>query len=170
VKGKSEVAPIISLSDLSQWPDQALVGLRIQVDREILSRGLTLNVGELGERLVLAFFNRTRGLPKLIDAPKGAKNVDALSRDGDRYSIKTILKAKKTGTVYPDSKEPQKQLFEYLVFAQLTTDYQLGAIYRFSWRAFLKARAWDSRMNAWYIPFAKNKLALAELLFRATTP
>jgi len=30
-------------------------------------------------------------------------NVDALSRRGDRYSIKGVLDSKKTGTVYPDA-------------------------------------------------------------------
>jgi len=64
---------------------------------------------------VVAHFNDTPGLPNLQIAPPGTKNVDSLSRDGDRYSIKTVLNAKKTGTVYPDRDQPEKQLFEFLL-------------------------------------------------------
>jgi len=147
---------------LNDFSNEALLALRLQIDAEMSTRGLTLNVGQLGEILALHYFNSTPGLPKLIVAAKGAKNVDALSRDGDRYSIKTALKAKKTGTIYPDGKNRNKQLFEYLLIVQLTPDYQLEAVYRYSWEAFLKARAWDIRMNAWYIPISKKKLLLAE--------
>jgi hypothetical protein len=75
--------PIVVLTDLS---NDALLSLRLQIDAEMTTRGLTLNVGQLGELLALNYFNTTPGLPKLINAPRGAKNVDALSRDGDRYS------------------------------------------------------------------------------------
>jgi len=66
-------------------------------------RKLAFSVGEFGERLAIQYFQQTPGLPKLQPAPKGTKNVDALSRNGDRYSIKAICTAKKTGTVYPDT-------------------------------------------------------------------
>jgi hypothetical protein len=154
--------PLIVLADVS---NDSLLELRLQIDKEMTARGLTLNVGQLGEILALHHFNNTPGLPKLIEAPKGAKNVDALSRDGDRYSIKTAQRAKKTGTVYPDVETRNKQLFEYLLIVQLTSDYQLKGIYRYSWDAFVKARAWDKRMNAWYVPISKKKLALAERVF-----
>jgi hypothetical protein len=147
-----------------------LLSLRLQVDGEMATRGLTLNVGQLGEILALRHFNRTSGLPNLIDAPKGAKNVDALSRDGDRYSIKTALKAKKTGTIYPDSKDKNKQLFEYLLVVLLTPEYQLNAIYRFSWEQFVKVRAWDIRMNAWYIPVSAKKLSQSEKIYARANP
>jgi len=151
--------PIVVLTGLS---NDALLSLRLQIDAEMITRGLTLNVGQLGEILALNHFNTTPGLPKLIDAPRGAKNVDALSRDGDRYSIKTALKAKKTGTVYPDNKSPDKQLLEYMLIVLLTPDYRLQKIFRLSWDAFMRARAWDKRMNAWYVPISATKLALAE--------
>ncbi len=97
-----------------------------------------------------------------MEAPTGAKNVDALSRDGDRYSIKTQVKAKKSGTIYPDRNDTEKQLFEYLLIVRLSRTYQLEALHRFSWDQFCEARAWDKRMNAWYIPVSKKRLALAE--------
>jgi len=101
-------------------------------------------------------------LPNLIHAPIGAKNVDALSRDGDRYSIKTVQYAKKTGTIYPDAKNPEKPLFEYLLIVLLSINYELLAIYRFSWEQFCVVRAWDKRMNAWYVPVSRKRLDQGE--------
>src|SRR5258708_40096671 len=99
--------PLIVLADVS---NDSLLELRLQIDKEITARGLTLNVGQLGEILALHHFNNTPGLPKLIEAPKGAKNVDALSRDGDRYSINTPLTCEKTATVDPDVQTRTKQI------------------------------------------------------------
>lgn len=150
---------------MTQLSDNELIQYRIEVDRELARRGIILSVGEIGETLVIAHFNSTAGLPTLLAAPKGAKNVDAISKDGDRYSIKSTQKAKKTGTVYPDSKDPDKQLFEYLLIVKISEDFRLKAIHRFTWGQFLKVRAWDKRMNAWYVPVSLNRLEIGENLF-----
>lgn len=146
--------------------DDELFALRVQVDKELAKRGISFNVAMLGEKLCISYFNSKPGLPNLLQAPTGAKNVDALSRDGDRYSIKTFKKAKKTGTIYPDDRNHDKQLFEYLVAVHLNQDYELSAIYRYTWDGFLKVRAWDRRMNAWYVPLSSKKLKLAEMIFQ----
>ena len=146
--------------------DDELFALRVQVDKELAKRGISFNVAMLGEKLCISYFNSKPGLPNLLQAPTGAKNVDALSRDGDRYSIKTFKKAKKTGTIYPDDRNHDKQLFEYLVAVHLNQDYELSAIYRYTWDEFLKVRAWDRRMNAWYVPLSSKKLKLAEMIFQ----
>ena len=75
------------------------------------------------------------------------------------------MKAKKTGTVYPDEKDRDKQLFEYLIVVKLNTNYQLSAIFRYSWEEFVRMRAWDKRMNAWYLPLSKRNLNKAEKIF-----
>jgi len=75
-----------------------LIKLRIDIEKEMSLREISFSVGEIGEALVIDHFKSNPKLPNLIEAPKGAKNVDALSRDGERYSIKTQKKAKKTGT------------------------------------------------------------------------
>lgn len=142
-----------------------LISLRIEVEREMQSRGVSFSVGEIGEKLAIEYFNSTSGLSNLIAAPTGAKNVDALSRDGDRYSIKTTQKGKKTGTIYPDKQNRDKQLFEYLLIITLSLDFTLDALHRFSWMQFLEVRAWDKRMSAWYVPISKKRLALGECLF-----
>jgi len=146
--------------------NEKLFELRIAVDKEMVSRGLKFSVGKIGETMAISYFNSTPGFPNLLAAPTGAKNVDALSRDGDRYSIKTAQKAKKTGTIYPDSKNKDKQLFEYLLIVQLDEKYDLLSVHRFSWKQFQKVKAWDKRMNAWYIPVSKKRLASGELVFQ----
>jgi len=154
---------------LSTVNNDGLISLRVMVEGEMAARNISIDVGDLGEKLAIEFYNSTPGLPNLMKAPKGAKNVDALSRDGERYSIKAIMKAKKTGTVYPDSHNPDKQLFEHLLLVCLNAQYQMLSIYSFTWEAFLKARAWDKRMNAWYVPVSRKRLQLAKRLFPRDT-
>jgi hypothetical protein len=140
---------------VSEMQDHELLTVRARIDAEMDKRGISFNVGDLGEKLVIDFFNSTPGLPKLLKAPAGSKNVDALSRDGYRYSVKAYFKAKKTSTIYPD-KDQKKQLFEYLIIVRLSDLYELKAIYRYSWEGFLSVKAWDKRMNAWYVPLSKK--------------
>ena len=118
--------------------------------------------GETSERLVIEHFNKTPGCPNLTEAAVGTANVDALSRKGDRYSIKGVLNARKTGTVYPDAENPDRVLFEYLLVAHLNEDWTLRAIYEFDWPSFVRVRSWDSRMRAWYVGFAAKTLNCAK--------
>ena len=75
--------------------DDELILLRAALEVEMRKRGLGFSVGQIGESLVIRHFNSTPGLPNLLPAPTGTKNVDALSRNGDRFSIKTVWHAKK---------------------------------------------------------------------------
>ncbi len=151
--------------DLKSLETDELVLLRIEIEREMQTRGVSFSVGEIGEKIAIEYFNSTPGLSNLLAAPTGAKNVDALSRNGDRYSIKTIQKSKKTGTIYPDTQDDSKQLFEYLLIVKLSPDFSLASLYRFSWTQFLEIRAWDKRMSAWYVPVSRNRLVLGECLY-----
>lgn len=151
----------IRLTDMS---DPDLVKLRAALEVEMRKRGLGFSVGQIGELLVIEHFKHTPGLPKLLRSPIGTKNVDALSRNGDRYSIKTVWNAKKTGTIYPDDKDHDKQLFEFLLIAQLNDKLTLKSVYEFSWKQFVDVRSWDKRMNAWYVGCSNKNLRSARLL------
>jgi hypothetical protein len=141
--------------------DLELLRLRAAVAAELKRRGLASNVGQVAEALAIQFYNSTPGRPNLQPAPTGTQNVDALSRRGDRYSIKGVLDARKTGTIYPDRIDREKQLFEYLLVVRIDHDWQLLALHEFDWKTFCEVRSWDSRMNAWYVGLAAKTLAKA---------
>lgn len=150
------------MPDLSTFDDVILLRLRADLHGEMKRRGLAMNVGQLAEKLAIDFFNNTPGCPKLRDAAVGTANVDALSRRGDRYSIKGILDARKTGTIYPDPGDKGRQLFEYLLIVRLKSDWTLQSIYEFDWKTFVHCRSWDKRMSAWYVGLAAKTLAQAK--------
>lgn len=160
----SKTNPFGSLSTMS---DDDLVLLRAGLDAEMRKRGIAFSVGGIGERLVIEHFKKTPGLHKLQAAPHGTKNVDALSRNGDRYSIKTVCNAKKTGTIYPDSDDKNKQLFEHILIVKLAEDWSLESIHQLAWDDFVKVRSWDKRMNAWYVAISQRTLGAAKLIYQA---
>lgn len=148
--------------------DDELVLLRAGLDAEMRKRNIAFSVGSVGERLVIDYFRKTSGLHKLQAAPRGTKNVDALSRNGDRYSIKTVCNAKKTGTIYPDADDRDKQLFEHILIAKLAEDWSLESIHQLGWNDFVKIRSWDKRMNAWYVGISARTLGVSKLIYKAS--
>ena len=77
-------------------------------------------IGDMGEYLVIDHYNNTPGLPKLTLAPPGTKSIDAISRDGKRYAIKSTSSTL-TGVFYglypPTSTDVNTQLFDYVIIA-----------------------------------------------------
>ena len=149
---------------IKSMSDEELIQLRTALEIEMRQRGVAFSIGDIGEDLAIKYFNSTPGLPNLKAADTGTKNVDANSRNGERYTIKTQWKAKKTGTIYPDESNKNKQLFEYLLIVHLDDELALKEIYEFSWEQFVEARSWDKRMNAWYIGCSKRKLRQGNLI------
>ena len=154
-------------NSLSGISDSELILLRSSLRAEMRKRGIADSVGAVGEQMAIEHFRKTPGLPKLQLAPRGTKNVDALSRNGDRFSIKTVCEGSKTGTIYPEPEDRDKQLFEYVLIVKLAGDWSLDAIYQLPWSEFLKVRSWDKRMNAWYVAISARTLGAAELIFKA---
>src|SRR3990167_1885617 len=75
------------LPDEEIWTLYAYLGLKLKERKLVITRNI---VGERGEFLAIKIYNETPGLAKLQAAPEETQNVDALSRKGERYSIKTI--------------------------------------------------------------------------------
>lgn len=140
-----------SLIDLTSLNDLKLLELRAAVDGEARNRGLSFNVGEIGEKLAISVFKERPDLPVLAPAPPGTKNIDAISREGNRYSIKTQQRAKKTGTIYPDKIDNERQLFEFILIVLINENFTLERIIELDWQQFCAVRSWDIRMNAWYL-------------------
>jgi len=126
-------------------------------------------VGDLGEYLAIDYYSKTKGLPKLQAAPPSTKNIDAISTDGDRYSIKCVT-GKTTGVFYgiPKSGEVPddqiKQSFEYLIIVVLNSDFELKKILELDWMTFLKHRRWHSRMNACNVTVSKRVEAESKII------
>jgi hypothetical protein len=167
-KNRRNHLPSVGDTELGKLSDEKLIRLRARIDTEIRKRGLKFSVGEIGESLAIAHFNATKKLPKLLRAPRGTKNVDALSREGERYSIKTVMDAKKTGTIYPDASDRDKQLFEHLLIVRLSQALEVDAIYRLSWDQFVQVRQWDRRMNAWYVGISRKSLTIGQTIITVT--
>lgn len=151
--------------DVASLTDLQLFELRATVDTEARRRGLNFNVGEIGEKLAIALFKERSDLPVLALAPRGTKNIDAISRDGNRYSIKTLQTAKKTGTVYPDPKDRERRLFEYILIVLVKDDLTLDRLIQLDWDQFCGARSWDVRMNAWYLTRSKKTFGAGMQIF-----
>ena len=161
VSRDSGMAPV----NLESLNDAELLGLRSEVDREARRRGLSFNVGEIGERLVISIFKERPDLPVLAPAPRGTKNIDAISRDGNRYSIKTLQRAKKTGTIYPDPTDKERRLFEFILIVMINDELSLERVVELDWEQFCAVRSWDIRMNAWYIARSSRALGLGRQIY-----
>ena len=92
--------------------------------------------GDLGEYIVVDYYTKTKGLLKLQFAPPSTKNIDAISVNGERYSIKCIT-TNTTGAFYGIEKDTDinsiKPLFEYVVIIKLKENYQLEFILELDW-------------------------------------
>ncbi|MFC5698360.1 hypothetical protein ACFPU0_22765 [Pseudomonas sp. GCM10022186] len=154
--------------DLKSLRDIDLLELRSAVDREARQRGLSFNVGEIGEKLAISLFKERPDLPVLAPAPRGTKNIDAISRDGNRYSIKTLQRARKTGTVYPDPGDKDRRLFEFILVVLINDEFSLERIIELDWEQFCTVRSWDVRMNAWYIARSHRALSIGRQIYPKT--
>jgi hypothetical protein len=160
----------------SKMDNEELWLLYANTELELKNRGLvrTRNiVGERGEFLTIEIYNSTSGLPKLQAAPEGTQNVDALSRKGERYSIKTISEpGKTTGVFYGCGdavEEKVEKKFEYVVIVQIYKNYKPKQIIELTWEQFLKYRRYHSTMRAWNLSLTKNLLSEAKIIFSSMT-
>lgn len=149
---------------LKSLSNEQLILLRANLEKEMRKRNIAFSIGDIGEKLAIDHFKKTPILPNLQSAPTGTKNVDALSRNGERYSIKTIWKAKKTGTIYPDINK-EKQLFEFLLIIKLDSKLMLSQIFQYTWNDFINVRSWDKRMSAWYVGCSNKNLSKGKHLY-----
>ncbi len=157
--------------ELSKLDDFELIktyGLLIEElkNREIIR---TKNIiGDLGEYLAIDFYNRNSNLPKLQFAPTGTKNIDAISRKGERYSIKSTS-AKTTGVFYglnnTNSLEKDEQKFEFVIIVEFDENYNLSKIIELEWNNFLIFKKWHKTMQAWNLTITKELLSNSKIIF-----
>jgi len=159
----------LSFKDLS---DSELIESYPQLLQELRERKIIRSknvIGDLGEYLVIDLYNKTAGLPNLQVAPAGTQNVDALSRKGDRYSIKAAT-GNVTGVFYgfpEDPAEIPEKKFEFVIVVKFNKDYKLEQINELTWNDFLKYKRWHSRMRAWNLPVTKEVLSNTKIVYKA---
>lgn len=158
--------------DLKALKDEEVIRLYSESIKELKKRNIirTKNVlGELGEYLAINFYNSHPGLPKLQTAPVGTQNVDAMSRNGERYSIKSCTTntigvfygLQQKGSIIPD-----KQAFEYVIICQFDDDCELQRILELPWDKFLIHKHWHSRMTAWNLTITKKMIADCKIIYQ----
>ena len=115
-------------------------------------------VGELGEYYAIDFYNKTGRLTNLSLAPITVKNIDAISRNGERYSIKTIsARNGTTGSFWdPESIEKNEKKFDFLLIVILNNSYHLDMILELTWDEFFKHKKFNKRMNNYNISVTKK--------------
>lgn len=157
---------IDELPDEEIWTFYAYIGLKLKERGLVRTRNI---VGERGEFLAIKIYNETPGLPKLQAAPEGTQNVDALSRKGERYSIKTISEpGNLTGVFYGcgDQKESKtEKKFEYVIIVLIDKHYQPKRVIEITWEQFLKFRRWHKTMRAWNLNLTKELLDESKNIF-----
>lgn len=125
-------------------------------------------VGDLGEYLAINYYCNTKGLPKLQSAPPSTKNIDAISINGDRYSIKATTSGT-TSVFYglnpPKSGEIDLKKFEYVLLVLFDDNYKMKRINEITWDQFLKFKRWNSRMMAWNLVTSKSLLEETKTIF-----
>lgn len=125
-------------------------------------------LGDLGEYLAIEHFNTTPGLPNLQAAPTGTQNIDAISRDGERYSIKSTT-GNLTGVFYglepPGSSNIEKQKFEYVLIISFSGNYELQKIIQLNWNQFLNFKKWHKTMRAYNLSLTKRLFDECKILF-----
>jgi hypothetical protein len=152
----------MNYKDLSVTQLAELISPSSQAYIELKNRGVlrTKNVvGELGEHYATEHYSSNPKLPSLSIAPITVKNIDALSRNGEIYSIKTISSRKgTTGSFWdPESIEKNEKKFDYLLIVILDNSFSLDMILELSWDDFFKHKKFNSRMSNYNISVT-NKL------------
>lgn len=137
-------------------------------DRDIIR---TKNIiGELGEYLAINYYYTHSNLPNLQAAPIGTQNIDAISKKGERYSIKSTS-SNVTGVFFglnpKGVNEADEKKFEYVIICSFDKTYCLKAIYELSWENFIKHKKWHSRMKAWYLTLTKALKKDCAIIFEA---
>jgi len=157
-----------SISDEEIWMFYARAGLKLKERKLVRTRNI---VGERGEFLAIKIYNETPGLAKLQAAPEGTQNVDALSRKGERYSIKTVSEpGNLTGVFYgigdKEETNPEKK-FEYVIVVVIDKHYCPKRVLELNWEQFLKLKRWHKTMRAWNLSLTRDLLMQAKVVFES---
>lgn len=157
--------------NLKEMETSDIINLYSETIKELKKREVirTKNVtGELGEYLAIKYYNDTPGLPNLEPAPIGTKVIDAISREGKRYSIKSTS-SKTTGVFYglepKDSSVDDERIFEYVIICRFGDDFRLEEILEMDWNTFLETKKWHTTMKAWNLNLTQEVCQKCDVIY-----
>ena len=158
--------------DFSKYSGMELIRIygellsKMREDELIRSKNVT---GDLGEYIVIDYYTKTKGLPKLQFAPPSTKNIDAISVNGERYSIKCTT-TNTTGAFYGINKDADiasiKPLFEYVFVIKLDKNYQPEFILELNWETFFKHKHWHSRIGAYNLVITNSLIVDGKMVYK----
>ena len=158
--------------DFSKYSGMELIRIygellsKMREDELIRSKNVT---GDLGEYIVIDYYTKIKGLPKLQFAPPSTKNIDAISVNGERYSIKCTT-TNTTGAFYGINKDADiasiKPLFEYVVVIKLDKNYQPEFILELNWETFFKHKHWHSRIGAYNLVITNSLIVDGKMVYK----
>ena len=154
--------------DFKNFTDQDVISFYPKILKELKKRNIirTNNlVGDLGEYWTRKKYNDTPNLPKLQDAPKSTKNIDAISVKGERYAIKSTS-GSGTGVFASLPTDNEDKKFEFLVLVIFDKDYILQEIFELTRDQFLKYRKLKPPENKWNLPITNGVKLNAKIIFK----
>lgn len=158
--------------DLKHLDNTELINTFAGIIKQLKSRGVIRTkdlIDDFGECLAIEYFNKSHRMPMLQAAPSGTLNINAISRNGDRYCIKSnsgCLYLTFFGLDSPDSTDEGKQRFEYILIADFDEDYQLDRIIQINWNLFDKYKCWHETLNAWTLTLSNALVAEGKVIYQ----
>jgi hypothetical protein len=144
------------------WTIYGLISAILRQKGYARSKNLT---AERGENVALQVYNSTPGAAKLQLAPPGTKNVDAISRDGERYSIKTISEGTASmGTFQADDFTNKR--FDYMILVILDEFFQPAQVLEATWSHVDRFKRMHKTMKAYNVPVTAKFKAGCRLIYR----
>ena len=153
--------------DFKKFSDEEVISLYPKILKELKDRNIirTNNlVGDLAEYWTREKYNETPNLPKLQDAPKSTKNIDAISVKGERYAIKSTS-GSSTGVFASLPTDNDDQKFEFLVVVIFDKDYILKEIFELNWEQFKTYRRIKPPENKWNLPITNQVKSAAKTIY-----
>ena len=158
--------------DLSKYTDSELIENYGLLLKEMRTRGLirTKNVvGELGEFIVVDYYNRQPHLPNLTLEPTSTKDYDAVSDMGERYSVKCVT-SNVTGVFHGIGEHALKEdtvpLFDYAVLVQLDENFRPKLILELTWDVFFDFKRWHKTMQVHCLTIGKQLINSARIIYQ----
>lgn len=159
--------------EIKTLSDKELIELYGLCVKELRERKITRTnsvTGELGEHLVVEYYNSDPSLPTLALVLPGVQGYDAYDRKGKRYSIKTCTGNTTGGFFSLNDKGVQiikNQDFDYVVVCKMNSEFQVEAIYELTWDVFNKHKKWAKSIGTWNLTLTKKLLADCKIVFKA---